>query len=212
VKDPQTLLAAAERLIAQSYPVVFHLAGEGPLGESLRDEIARRGLSERVVMHGHVADIPAFLQSLDIFVLCSRSEGLPHALLEAMAAGRAVVATAVGGNVELVQDGDNGLLVPPGDPQALANALARLITDPDLAVRLGHAARRSVANRFDLAAMAERFAEFYQSVVCSAHSRRSRQFATLREATAVSAVPLSQTDGSMVGPSATASTRGEPLR
>jgi glycosyltransferase involved in cell wall biosynthesis len=177
IKDPHNLLVAAERLMGHSQPLTFHLAGDGPLRASLQREIERRGLGDRVVLHGHVADMPRFLQSLQMFVLCSRSEGLPHALLEAMAAGRAVVATAVGGNCELIEDGVSGLLVPPGDPAALAGAIARLAGDPALAVRLGAAARRSVADRFDLAAMAARFADFYQSAVRSAADKRLRRAA-----------------------------------
>jgi glycosyltransferase involved in cell wall biosynthesis len=168
VKDPQNLIDAAHQLIDRSLPISFHLAGQGPLKEALEADVARRGLVDRIILHGHIADMPSFLESLQIVVLCSRSEGLPHALLEAMAAGRAVVATAVGGNRELVQDGVNGLLVPPSDSTALATAIARLATDPALAIRLAGAARRSVADRFGLDAMADRFAEFYRSV-----SRRS---------------------------------------
>ena len=122
------------------------------------------GWQDRILLHGHVDDTPAFLRQLQIFVLCSLSEGLPHALLEAMAAGRAVVATRVGGNRELIQDGVNGLLVPPGDSRALAAAIRTLATDPSLAVRLGAAARRSVADRYSLSAMTQRFTEFYRSL------------------------------------------------
>jgi glycosyltransferase involved in cell wall biosynthesis len=164
VKDPHNLVEAARQLIDRSLPLSFHLAGQGPLKESLAAEIARRRLTDRIVLHGHVADMAGFLQQVQLFVLCSRSEGLPHALLEAMAAGRAVVATAVGGNGELIEDGVNGLLVPPSDSAALAAAIARLATDPELAVRLGEQARRSVAGHFGLPAMAERFTEFYESV------------------------------------------------
>jgi glycosyltransferase involved in cell wall biosynthesis len=168
VKDPETLVKAAKLLATEDPSLTFHLAGDGPLRSSVEQMIQNAGLSRRVLLHGHVADTVDFLRRLEIFVLCSRSEGLPHALLEAMAAGRAVVATAVGGNRELITHDVNGLLVPPGDAAALAAAIGRLAADPALATRLADAARRSVADRFSLAAMTERFSDFYQTL-----SRRS---------------------------------------
>jgi glycosyltransferase involved in cell wall biosynthesis len=143
--------------------MTFHLAGDGPLRQSLQQRIHEAGLANQVLLHGHVEGTARFLRELEIFVLCSRSEGLPHALLEAMAAGRAVVATAVGGNKELIADGVNGLLVPPGDPPALAAAISRLARNPEFASRLAAAARNSVADRFSMAAMVQRFTDFYQA-------------------------------------------------
>ncbi len=162
IKDPQNLVRAALELIRQQHPVMFQFGGEGPQREPMQRTITQAGLQDRILLHGHVADSVEFLKQLQIFVLCSLSEGLPHALLEAMAAGRAVVATNVGGNRELIQHGVNGLLVPPGDSSALAAAIGRLVREPELAVRLAAAAHRSVTDRFSLPAMTHRFSEFYQ--------------------------------------------------
>jgi glycosyltransferase involved in cell wall biosynthesis len=93
---------------------------------------------------------------------------MSNALLEYMAAGRAVVATAVGGNLRLIEDGVNGLLVPPGDAARLADAVSRLLSDSALAARLGAAARRRVEDRYARPAMVRRFETFYQSLAGAA--------------------------------------------
>src|SRR5205085_2363134 len=111
-----------------------------------------------------VTDIPGFLRRLDVAVLCSHAEGMSNAVLEYMAAGRPVVATAVGGTVQLIKDGVHGLLVPPGDPRDLARAVGRLLREPDLAARLGAAARRRAQERFSREAMVRRFETFYRNL------------------------------------------------
>ena len=118
-----------------------------------------------VQFFGSVNDVPAFLGGLEIAVLCSRSEGLSNALLEYMAAGRAIVATAVGGNVELIEDGVHGLLVPPGDPVRLAAAIDRLLTDDALARSLGESARRRVEERFSLEVKTRELQDFYRRLL-----------------------------------------------
>jgi glycosyltransferase involved in cell wall biosynthesis len=112
-----------------------------------------------------VKDVPGFLAGLDVAVLPSRAEGMSNAVLEYMAAGRPIVATAVGATPELIADGEHGLLVPPDDPARLADALDRLLRDPDLARRLGAAARRRARDRYGRAAMVRRFEAFYESLV-----------------------------------------------
>src|SRR5262249_45057347 len=97
----------------------------------------------------------------------SRSEGMSNAVLEYMAAGRPIVATAVGGNVELINDGVTGLLVPSDDTRALASGIARLLTDRALAARLGAAARRRAIERYGREAMVRRFEGFYESLAVS---------------------------------------------
>ena len=103
----------------------------------MRQLAADLGLAGRVHFLGQRRDIPDLLAALDIFVLPSHSEGVSLALLEAMAAGLPVIATAVGGLPEVVTDGENGLLIPPKDPEALAAALARLLADPDSGQKAG---------------------------------------------------------------------------
>ena len=174
IKDPATFLQAAQRIAAQHAQVTFHLAGQGPLYEPLQRLARQLQLDDRLTLHGHVEDTTSFLARTGIVVLCSRSEGLPHALLEAMAAGRAVVATRVGGNAELIEHGVSGLLVPPRDPAALADAIGSLLRDPRRAVRLGQAARRHVFPRYSLPAMSRRFESFYEQLMRSATASGQR--------------------------------------
>jgi glycosyltransferase involved in cell wall biosynthesis len=165
VKAP-TLLVEAAALLAQAHPnVKYEVAGEGELKSELEDLISKRGLAGRFRLLGRVIDIPEFLSTLDVAVLCSQSEGMPNALLEYMAAGRAIVATAVGGSVELIEDGVSGLLVPPGKPEALASAIGAILVDPELAVRLGSAARQRVRERYDQRKRARRFESLYGKVL-----------------------------------------------
>lgn len=178
VKDPQNLLQAAITLAPELQQLSFHFAGHGELQAPMQQVIREHRLNQRVFVHGHVKDTVTFLNSLQIFVLCSKSEGLPHALLEAMAAGRAVIATEVGGNRELIQHDVNGLLVPSGDSQALAQAIRSLVNDPGRAVRFGAAARDTVAERFSLDAMTHRFESFYKQLYQQRSPDRPGRLAT----------------------------------
>ena len=126
IKQPEVLLQAASLVNAVRPEVVFQIAGEGELRSDLEKEIARRGLTERFELPGSMADVAGFLAGLDVAVLCSRSEGQSNALLEYMAAGRAIVATAVGGNLELIEPETTGLLVPASDPAQPAMRLYRV--------------------------------------------------------------------------------------
>jgi len=143
------------------------LGGEGQQRAALAAQVERLGLQSRVRLTGFVSDVPAFLGQTGIFVLPSRSEGLGLVLLEAMAAGRPVVATRVGGIPEVVVDGETGLLVPPDDPSALAAAVLRLLRDPDLALRMGEAGRRRVEALFSARKMAEETAALYEELMAS---------------------------------------------
>lgn len=135
-------LAAAVR---QSCPLVwFVVAGEGPLRSRLEREVRRRDLPIRLAGFWPPEELPALMAAADVFVFPSRQEGLGSALLEAMASGLPVVATRVGGIPELVEDGHTGLLVPPGDPPALAQAVEKVLQDRELRQQLGAAARQRV--------------------------------------------------------------------
>lgn len=150
-KGQGVLIAAMERL--RALPLRCAILGEGPRRPELESAIRRRNLEKSVWLLGERQDMTAWLSTLDIFILPSLWEGLPNALLEAMALGLPVIASSVDGVPEAVADGRNGLLVPPGNPQALAAALRRLVLDPDLRSRLGAAARQTVAERFGLIRM-----------------------------------------------------------
>ena len=106
------------------------------------------GLHENFLFLGRRRDVPAILACCDIAVLPSLAEGLPNAVLEYLAAGLSVVATALGGNIEIIQDGATGLLVPPRDPESLAAASTRLLSDNDLATRIAQAGHDYVNQNF----------------------------------------------------------------
>jgi glycosyltransferase involved in cell wall biosynthesis len=149
-KDPLTLITALGILLRAGHRFTADIVGDGDLEGAVRDHARRLEVSERVVFRGllrHDAVLRQY-EAADIFVLSSRSEGCPNVVLEAMAHGLPVVATAVGGIPELVTHGDSALLVPPGDPDALASALARLLCDRTLRLAMGEAARKS-ASRFN---------------------------------------------------------------
>jgi len=137
----------------------------GAFQAELEREAERLGVRDRVAFAGRRDDAAELLGQLDVVALPSSTEGLPVVLLEAMARRRAVVATPVGGTPELVADGETGLLVPPRDPRALAEAIRRLLADPELRGRMGEAGHRRVAERFSAEEMCRRVLELYDEVV-----------------------------------------------
>ncbi len=160
VKGPDVFLRAAATVIRSHPNTIFRIAGTGDI-ESARQLAEQLGIADRVEFLGRVEDIPAFLADIDVAVLTSRSEGLSNSLLEYMAAGRPIVATAVGGNVELIEDGVTGLLVPAGDPEALAEGIDRLLQTSTLAVALGVAARMKACAEYSSEAMMRQYERFY---------------------------------------------------
>ncbi len=164
VKGIDVLLRAAAKLTVSHRSAHYCVAGNGEARTALEQEAADLGLTGQVELPGAIKDIPAFLSCLDVAVLPSRAEGMSNAILEYMAAGRPIVATAVGATPELIEDGKHGLLVPPGDDTALARAIGRLLDDRPLAIRLGTAARRRAAECYSRSAMVRRFEEFYRSL------------------------------------------------
>jgi glycosyltransferase involved in cell wall biosynthesis len=175
VKGVDVLVRAAATL-ADSHPRVrFYVAGEGDARTALERQAAESGLTERWHLLGAITDVPDLLSRLDVAVLPSRAEGMSNAVLEYMAAGRPIVATAVGATPELIRHGVDGLLVPPDDAAALAAAIARLLDDRPLACRLGSAARRRATGRFSRAAMIRRFEEFYLGLPTQGARQRSAE-------------------------------------
>jgi glycosyltransferase involved in cell wall biosynthesis len=164
VKGVDVLVAAAALLPERLQRTVFRVAGEGEQRSQLQSTISRLGLEQRFHLTGATGDVHDFLADADVAVLPSRSEGMSNALLEYMAAGRPIVATAVGGNSELVEHDTHALLVPPDNPPALARAIEALLTDRSLARRLGAAARRRARERFAREAMVRRFEDFYEGL------------------------------------------------
>ena len=160
-KGLPVLLEAAARLPG----AIFALAGEGPEEENLRRLAERLGVADRVLFLGRREDVPSLLAACDVFALPSLYEGSSLALLEAMAAGRAVVSSAIPGTDELVEDGRSGLLVQPGDSEALAAALARVLDDSGLRGSLAAAGRERAEREFDSAPAARRVAAIYDEVL-----------------------------------------------
>jgi glycosyltransferase involved in cell wall biosynthesis len=163
-KDYPTLLRAAVDVLAAHPDVVFLAAGQGPLEEEIRAEIETLGLGDRFRLLGYVDDAVGLLSASDVFVLGSQVEGLSIALLEAMAMGLPVVATAVGGTPEVVTDGVEGRLVPARDPSALAAAIIEVVDDPAGRSRMG-AAAAARASRYDISAAAREFESLYARLV-----------------------------------------------
>jgi glycosyltransferase involved in cell wall biosynthesis len=170
-KDFRTLVGAMAALERGS--VRLRIAGDGPERAALAAEVARLGLDGDVELLGTRSDVDELLADADLFVLSSESEGLPMSVLEAMAAGLPVVASAVGGVPELVREGETGTLVPPGDSAALASAIRRIAEDPALRDRLGIAARARAEREFSLARFQRDHLEVYRAHVAAADGRRA---------------------------------------
>jgi glycosyltransferase involved in cell wall biosynthesis len=154
-KDFPTLRRALESIERNGWRAV--VAGEGPQRADLE--------GGPLELLGERDDVPELLAVSDVFVLSSRSEGLPMSVIEAMAAGLPVVASAVGGVPELVIDGETGVLVPPGDARALASALRRLLADPELRRQMGDAGRRRAEQLFDLQRFHREHLELYERLL-----------------------------------------------
>jgi glycosyltransferase involved in cell wall biosynthesis len=168
-KGHDDLLRAVARLGGRpgAPPPQVALVGDGPERETLRALAGELGIAGAVRFAGTVPDVRPWLAAMDVFVLPSREEGSSNAALEAMASGRAVIATGVGGTAELIEDGRTGLLVPPRDAEALATALATVLDAPVYAAALGAAARAVVEERYGVARMVREIEALWDD--CLAH-------------------------------------------
>lgn len=140
------------------------VVGDGPQGEELRARAARLGLAQRIHFVGHTATPGDYLLAADVVVLPSRSEGIPNVALEAMALGKPLIATAVGGTPEVVVDGESGLLVAAEQPPALARAIERVLRDPAFAGSLSAGGERRVAAEFSIAARCRKILDVYAEI------------------------------------------------
>jgi len=155
-------LIRAAGLLAPRFPeLTVLIVGEGSEQNALRELVQSTGLQDRVRLLGLRMDIPDLLALFDIYALPSRWEGLPMAILEAMAAALPIVGSGVGGVPTAVREGVNGLLVPPEDPDALAGALEKLILDPQLRRRMGAAGRKRYETEFTARQMTRRYERLY---------------------------------------------------
>lgn len=159
------LLDAAAEVVARVPSAQFLIIGDGPLRVQLQDQAQRLGLGQNVVFAGWRHDVQRILAAVDLLVLPSLWEALPLTILEAMAAGCAVVATDVGGVTELIEDQVTGRVVPPRDPVALADAVAELMTDPSRRLELGRAGRDRYQRMFTLPLMVRQYESLLFEVV-----------------------------------------------
>jgi len=172
VKDQPTLLrafsAARDALPALRDRMRLAIVGDGPLLGELRALAASLGIAGETWLPGAVHNVPEVLKAFDLFVLPSLNEGISNTILEALASGLPVVATSVGGNPELVDDGATGRLVPAGDVATLARTIGEYASDAVLRRRHGEAARRAAVERFSLATMVEQYRAVYDHLTAGA--------------------------------------------
>jgi len=169
VKDPCTLARAFAELVGRrpSYRTRLRLAiiGDGNLRKDVLAILSAAGCQELALVTGWRDDIPDLMRQLDLFVLPSINEGISNTILEAMACGLPIVATAVGGNGELVVEGENGSLVPPSSPARMADALERYVQDAALTAAQSQASRRRADREFSLGVMLRRYADLYTELL-----------------------------------------------
>ena len=161
-KGHRYLIEALNLLSPQDVVWRCTFLGEGELETELRALAAKHGLSDQVTFPGFCEDVFSVLLAADVFVLPSLHESSPNALIEAMGVGLPCIASDVGGIADLVENGENGIRVPPGDSEALAAALHRVLVEPDFATELGRNARATIQQKFDSAESMRKLEEIYQ--------------------------------------------------
>lgn len=163
-KDQESLITAFSKFLATGANAELVIAGDGPLMARLTEQASFHGIKDRVKLLGYRSDISRLLNIFDVFVLSSSTEGISLTLLEAMAAGKPIIATRVGGNPEVVEDEKTGLLVPSGAPDDLAAALQKLYADRYLLEKYGQAGERRAHDVFDIAAMTDAYIKLYHEI------------------------------------------------
>jgi len=165
VKGCDQFIEAMANIMRKALDFCAVIVGDGPEREALEILVKRRGLGERVNFFGFRNDPERVLQSLDVLVLSSRNEGIPLTLLEAMAQGVPVVATQVGGVPEVIRDGVNGLLVAPGEPAKLAEAIIESLSNPEAARERTLAAKKMLARDYDVRTWAGKVRDVYKGIL-----------------------------------------------
>jgi len=167
VKGYPWLIEAAGTVTREFPETRFVLVGDGAFRKDFEQQVAALGLEGHFLFLGRRNDVPRIVGCCDIAVLPSKAEGLPNAILEYLAAGLPTVASRVGGNIEIVQDGTSGLLVPPEDSPALAEALLHLLRNPGFAATLGKKGREYVTQEFSFQRMIENTDQLYTELLRS---------------------------------------------
>jgi len=162
VKGLRYLVEAMPQVIRRVPGVMVLVVGGGSQLDDLKKTAIELGIHDHVIFEGIREDIPEILSAIDIFVLPSISEGMPLALLEAMASGKPVIGSKVGGIPELIEDGLTGYLVPPGDPNRLAGSIVKLSVDHELMRSMGREARRKVEEKYNVKVQVERLVNLYE--------------------------------------------------
>jgi glycosyltransferase involved in cell wall biosynthesis len=164
-KGIQHMITALPRVLAAQPDAYYLVVGDGDYGPALKAQAAASGLAERVIFAGVRHDIPALLATADLFVLPTLGDALPTVLIEAMAAQVPIVASDVGGVPELVENGRNGLLTPPANPDQLAAACVQLLHNPALAAEMGRNGRQIAAAKFDIHTQVARLGQLYEELL-----------------------------------------------
>ena len=165
VKDQSSLLEACDILKQKGIIFILLIVGDGQLRQQLEAQVTASGLNDTVVFTGMRNDIPALMNAMDIFALSSLSEGISLTLLEAMACELPIVATAVGGNPEVVIDGVTGFLVPPGSPGLMSDKFEYILNSHGLGARLGKSGRNRVLDHFSLRTCADKYIDLYTTLM-----------------------------------------------
>jgi glycosyltransferase involved in cell wall biosynthesis len=164
-KGHRYLIEAARDVVVAHPCAHFLFIGDGELRVALANQAAEADIASHVHFLGVQSDVPSLLAAVDAFVLPSLWEGLSVALLEAMAAGKPIIATAVSGTIDVLQDGTTGRVIPPGDSRALTTAMTQFLDDSDAARKLGHAAKSYVAAHYSAQVQAERYLALYRELI-----------------------------------------------
>ena len=161
------LVKAAQDIVKAKPEILFVIIGKGQLKQALTDQIQKLNLTNNFFLLGEIPRAARWLKAFDIFVLPSLKEGLPYAVIEAAAAGVPIVATRVGGVLEIIETGQDGLIVPPGDATALSRAIAQLLQDKKTAESFGRHGAKHVKEKFSLAECVRQTEKVYQSLLFS---------------------------------------------
>jgi glycosyltransferase involved in cell wall biosynthesis len=170
-KNYATMIEVAQKVISQNNSVYFAIFGEGFLREKLERQIHEKELNDRFLLPGFRKNILAILKEIDIFMLPSLTEGLPNVALEAFAARKPIIASAVGGTPEIVQDGISGFLTAPDDSAGMSESLLKLTENPELRQQMGEIGYRYITEHFDFEVQTKKYEELYDTIYHRRHPR-----------------------------------------